>query len=92
MAVAVRNKPELAFSAPEPLMADDYGRPLGETHTSFDVTPDGHFVFTRPVSPDAQQAAGVRCAQLGARPPLVLEPRTRSPELPNYNHSLHKCL
>ena len=53
MAVAVRQTPELAFSAPEPLMADDYGRPLGETHTSFDVTPDGHFVFTRPVSPEA---------------------------------------
>jgi Tol biopolymer transport system component len=53
MAVAVRQKPELAFSAPEPLIADDYGRPLGETHTSFDVTPDGHFVFTRSVSPGA---------------------------------------
>ncbi len=55
MAVAVREKPERAFSAPEPLMADDYGRPLGERHTSFDVTPDGHFVFTRPVSSDASR-------------------------------------
>ena len=54
-------KPELALSAPEPLLTDNYGRPLGDTHTAFDVTPEGHFVFTRPVSP----VAGIKPRVLG---------------------------
>ena len=53
MAVTVSYQPELAISVPQSLMADNYGRPLGDTHTSFDVTPNGDFVFTRPVSPAA---------------------------------------
>lgn len=42
--------PELTISVPQALSADTYGRPLGDTHTSFDVTREGDFVFTRPVS------------------------------------------
>ena len=50
MAVSVSDAPELTISVPQALLADTYGRPLGDTHTSFDVTREGEFVFTRPES------------------------------------------
>jgi Tol biopolymer transport system component len=50
MAVAVAEKPDLLIGKPQPLLADDFGRPLGDTHTSFDLTAEGDFVFARPTS------------------------------------------
>ena len=47
MAVTVSYQPELAISIPQPVIADDFGRPLGETHTSFDVSAEGDFIFAR---------------------------------------------
>lgn len=41
-------KPDLPIADPQPLLADDFGRPLGDTHASFDVTAEGDFVFTQP--------------------------------------------
>ena len=38
------------MSVPQPLIPDTYGRPLGDSHTAFDVTGEGEFVFTRPVA------------------------------------------
>jgi hypothetical protein len=50
MAVTVGYGPELTMSVPQPLLTDTYGRPLNDTHTAFDVTREGEFVFTRPMS------------------------------------------
>jgi eukaryotic-like serine/threonine-protein kinase len=36
---------ELTISAPAVVMNDTFGRPQGETHTTYDVLPDGEFLF-----------------------------------------------
>ena len=40
-------KSELAIADPQPLLPDDFGRPLGDTHTSFDATAEGDFLLTQ---------------------------------------------
>jgi hypothetical protein len=49
--------PSLGLQAPVLLFEDSYGRPQGERHTSYDLLPDGKFVFIKPMdTPEATAA------------------------------------
>jgi eukaryotic-like serine/threonine-protein kinase len=49
MAVQVQTTSRLSVGIPEPLFEDTFGRPQGDSHTSYDVLPDGSFIFTQPL-------------------------------------------
>jgi hypothetical protein len=56
MMARVTSQP-LSVSAPVPLFKDRFGRPQGDTHTAFDVLPDGQFVFLEPIDTSEASSA-----------------------------------